>query len=72
MEKENTKNGTVAEVLSGTLCGAGQVMFQKSVWTSLLFLAGIFWGAWIEGRMAVAWGAVARSEERRVGKECRL
>ncbi|WP_348717198.1 urea transporter [uncultured Alistipes sp.] len=59
MEKENTKNGTVAEVLSGTLCGAGQVMFQKSVWTSLLFLAGIFWGAWIEGRMAVAWGAVA-------------
>ena len=54
MEKENTKNGTVTEVLSGTLCGAGQVMFQKSVWTSLLFLAGIFWGAWIEGRMAVA------------------
>lgn len=59
MENTNTKNGSVAGVLSGTLCGAGQVMFQKSVWTSLFFLAGIFWGAWIEGRMAVAWGAVA-------------
>jgi len=41
------------------LRGAGQVMFQNNVWTGLLFLAGIFWGAYASGRGAVAWGALA-------------
>lgn len=59
MENTNLKQGTAASAIAGTLRGAGQVMFQPSVWTSILFLAGIFWGAWVEGRMAVAWGAVA-------------
>lgn len=42
-----------------TLRGAGQVMFQQSAWTGLLFLAGIFWGAYECHTPAVAWGAVA-------------
>lgn len=45
-------------LLNGTLRGLGQVMFQPHTGCSLLFLAGIFWGAWAEGRMQVAWGAV--------------
>lgn len=49
---------TVRTMLCSMLCGAGQVMFQQSVSCSLFFLIGIFWGAWSEGRMAVAWGAV--------------
>ncbi len=49
---------TFRKALRGMLCGAGQVMFQQSLSCSLLFLIGIFWGAWSEGRMAVAWGAV--------------
>lgn len=40
------------------LRGIGQVMFQDSMWTGLLFLAGIFWGAYAEGYPLVAWGAV--------------
>lgn len=38
--------------------GIGQVMFQQSPWTGLLFLAGIFWGSYECGFPAVAWGAV--------------
>ena len=41
-----------------TLRGAGQVMFQQSAWTGILFLAGIFWGAYECHTPAVAWGAV--------------
>lgn len=44
--------------LRSTICGAGQVMFQENIWCSLLFLIGIFWGAWAEGRISVAWGAL--------------
>ncbi len=44
--------------LSATLDGAGQVMFQQSPWTGLLFLAGIFWGSYECHTPAVAWGAV--------------
>ncbi len=44
--------------VSSTLKGAGQVMFQGSAWTGLLFLAGIFWGAYECHTPAVAWGAV--------------
>lgn len=38
--------------------GAGQVMFQNSAWTGLLFMIGIFYGAYHEGMGIVAWGAV--------------
>lgn len=38
--------------------GVGQVMFQDSAWTGLLFLAGIFWGAYASGTPLVAWGAL--------------
>ncbi len=38
--------------------GAGQVMFQQSAWTGLLFLMGIFWGSYQTGTPAVAWGAL--------------
>ena len=41
-----------------TLRGAGQVMFQQSAWTGLLFLVGIFWGAYECHTPAVAWGAL--------------
>ncbi|MDE5847372.1 MAG: urea transporter [Muribaculaceae bacterium] len=40
------------------LNGAGQVMFQQSAWTGILFLIGIFWGAYECHTPAVAWGAV--------------
>lgn len=38
--------------------GIGQVMFQQSSWTGLLFLVGIFWGACEAGMPAVGIGAV--------------
>lgn len=38
------------------LRGIGQVMFQDSRWSGLLFLIGIFWGAYEEGIGIVAWG----------------
>lgn len=44
--------------LRSTLRGSGQVMFQQSAWTGLLFLAGIFWGAYETHTPLVAWGAV--------------
>lgn len=61
MKNGNRKNGVfpVRRFAEGTLRGVGQVMFQQSIGCSLLFAAGIFWGAWVQGRMAVAWGAVA-------------
>lgn len=40
------------------LRGAGQVMFQPSAWTGLLFLVGIFWGAYTSHTPEVAWGAL--------------
>ncbi len=51
-----------AETPVGLLCrllrGTGQVMFQNNAWCGLLFLIGIFWGAYQGGTPAVAWGAV--------------
>lgn len=44
--------------LRSTLRGAGQVMFQQSAWTGLLFLIGIFWGAYEAHTPLVAYGAV--------------
>ena len=38
--------------------GIGQVMFQNNALTGLLFLIGIFWGAYASGTPAVGWGAV--------------
>lgn len=38
--------------------GVGQVMFQDNMWTGILFLAGIFWGAYQEHLPLVAWGAL--------------
>lgn len=38
--------------------GIGQVMFQENAWTGLLFLCGIFWGAYASHTPQVAWGAV--------------
>ena len=46
------------EYIRAVLCGSGQVMFQGNIWTGLLFLCGIFWGAFEAGTPAVAWGAV--------------
>lgn len=40
------------------LRGAGQVMFQPSAWTGLLFMVGIFWGAYSAHTPEVAWGAL--------------
>ena len=40
------------------LRGTGQVMFQNSAWTGLLFMIGIFWGAYAEGQGLVGWGAL--------------
>ena len=38
--------------------GAGQVMFQDNVWTGVLFIIGIFVGAYMEGMPVVVWGAL--------------
>ena len=45
--------------LTNCLRGAGQVMFQNSAWCGLLFIAGIFWGAYQTHQCAMAWGALA-------------
>lgn len=62
MTSANTRNGGpawgAAETVRILLRGAGQVMFQNSAAAGLLFLAGIFWGAYASGTPAVAWGAV--------------
>ena len=48
----------VVRVVRTLLRGAGQVMFQNSAWTGLLFLCGITWGAWRAGRPEMAVGAL--------------
>lgn len=53
-----TKSPTIAGYIQAMLKGSGQVMFQGSARTGLLFLIGIFWGAYQEGQGVVAWGAV--------------
>lgn len=40
------------------LRGSGQVMFQQSAYTGILFLIGIFWGAYSANAPQVAWGAL--------------
>lgn len=56
-DKQDTQASVIFTVRT-LLRGAGQVMFQESAWTGLLFLIGIFWGAYWAGTPAVAWGAL--------------
>lgn len=52
--------GNVAKEFPRTcMRGLGQVMFQDNALTGLLFMAGIFWGAYEEGSPLVAWGMIA-------------
>lgn len=53
-----TISGAAKEFPRTCLRGLGQVMFQDNMWTGLLFLIGIFWGAYEEGQGVVAWGLV--------------
>ena len=46
------------EFIKILLRGTGQVMFQNSAWTGLLFMIGIVWGAYAEGQGLVGWGAL--------------
>lgn len=48
----------ITAATTSVLNGAGQVMFQQSPWTGLLFLAGIFWGSYECHLPQVAWGAL--------------
>ncbi|MDE6438729.1 MAG: urea transporter [Muribaculaceae bacterium] len=48
----------IIQAVTATLNGSGQVMFQQSPWTGLLFLAGIFWGSYECHMPQVAWGAL--------------
>ena len=59
-ESRETERETcfVVRVVRTLLRGAGQVMFQNSAWTGLLFLCGIGWGAWRAGRLEMAVGAL--------------
>lgn len=52
------KSPGIADYVRAMLRGTGQVMFQGNAWTGLLFLCGIFWGAYQEGQGIVAWGAI--------------
>ncbi len=57
----NASRRTLITYVSGTLKGAGQVMFQGSAWTGLLIVIGIFWGCYSPGGESmplVAWGAL--------------
>lgn len=51
-----TFNESVRSFPRTFLRGIGQVMFQDNLWTGVLFLIGIFWGAYEEGFATVAWG----------------
>ncbi|MBR4148769.1 MAG: urea transporter, partial [Rikenellaceae bacterium] len=55
---EELRSLTPLEHLRIFLRGAGQVMFQPSAWTGLLFIIGIFWGAYTSHTPEVAWGAL--------------
>lgn len=53
-----TNSPGLADYVKAVLRGTGQVMFQGNALTGLLFLCGIFWGAYEEGQGVVAWGAL--------------
>lgn len=58
METSYTVKSVAKDFPRTCLRGLGQVMFQDSAWTGLLFMVGIFWGAYAEGLPLVAWGMV--------------
>lgn len=49
---------SIIQPVKSTFTGIGQVMFQQSYLTGLLFLAGIFWGSYENHLPQVAWGAL--------------
>ena len=51
------QSNSFVDAVKYTLRGSGQVMFQESAWTGLLFLIGIFWGSYECGVPQVGWGA---------------
>lgn len=53
---DNSLLTTVREFPRTFFRGIGQVMFQDSMWTGILFTIGIFWGSYASGTPAVAWG----------------
>lgn len=58
VDKSKSSDVFSFEFVKVILRGAGQVMFQNSIWTGLFFLIGIFVGAYLEGQPLVAWGAL--------------
>lgn len=54
----NVQKFGLREALCSVVRGAGQVMFQDSVWCGLIFLVAIFVGAWQRGSLMLFWGAV--------------
>ncbi len=54
---ETTRERPLMLFLNSCMRGAGQVMFQGSRLTGILFLIGIYYGAYAEGQPLVAWGA---------------
>ena len=58
MAKLYTLRHAAKELPRTCLRGIGQVMFQDNMWTGLLFLIGIIWGAYEEGQPTVAWGLI--------------
>lgn len=63
MEKTTTRHegprrGSFLGFIDVLLRGTGQVMFQNSAWTGLLFMIGIFWGSWQQHNLLVGWGAL--------------
>lgn len=53
------RNSNLIITVRSLLRGAGQVMFQQSALTGLLFLAGIIWGSYETHSPLVAWGGMA-------------
>lgn len=58
IDKSQISNFFSMPSLMAMFRGAGQVMFQNNIWTGILFICGIFWGAYQEGHGIVAWGAL--------------
>ncbi len=57
VQKNDNKNALL-DFIKVYLRGASQVMFQNNIWTGILFICGIVWGAFEEGQGHVAWGAM--------------
>lgn len=58
IDKNIVRLGCAVQPVRSLLKGTSQVMLQGNAWTGLLFLLGIFLGAYQEGMPVVAWGAV--------------